>query len=192
MKSQAFHSTLREKYRRQRGCSSLRQRRASVCSKMLDMQTNCADPSHAPELPQARSRLGHLIGSVYRQWRRQVDLSFKDVGLSDATRMPLLVLYVQRTPMRQKDLAQALYLDSSSLVRVLAQLRQAHLVDWSCDPADRRTKYIVLTPQGEHMASLILQKSLDIEQAILADLSPQELEVTRAVLHKISQRFETL
>lgn len=148
--------------------------------------------TNASDLTQARSRFGHLIGSVYRQWRRQVDLSFKDLGLSDATRMPLLVLHVQGAPMRQKDVAQALSLDTSSLVRVLAQLREAALVDWACDPTDRRTKCIALTPQGEHVAAQILRKSLEIEQTILADLTPQELEVTRSALHKIAQRFEAM
>ena len=157
------------------------------------MQTNSLpSATDAPDLTQARSRFGHLIGSVYRQWRRQVDLSFKDLGLSDATRMPLLVLHVQGAPMRQKDLAQALSLDTSSLVRVLAQLRAAALVDWACDPADRRTKCIALTPQGAHVASQILRKSLDIEQAILADLSPHELDITRSALHKIALRFEAM
>lgn len=119
-----------------------------------------------------------------------MDVSFKGLGLSDASRMPLLVMYVHGQPMRQKDLAQTLYLDTSSLVRVLAQLRTAQLVDWSVDPADRRAKCIALTVQGEQVAAKILDASLEIEQAILADVTPQELETTRHVLQKISQRFD--
>ncbi|PJX23876.1 MarR family transcriptional regulator [Advenella sp. S44] len=140
---------------------------------------------------QSRSRFGFLLGSVYRQWRRQIDLNFKDLGLSDATRMPLLVLYVQDKAMRQKDLAQALYLDSSSLVRVLAQLQNAHLVQWDTDPADRRTKCIALTLAGRKVAALILEKSMQIEQTILADLSADEIHVTRRALEKISDRLES-
>src|SRR5690606_13933294 len=131
---------------------------------------------------QARSRFGFLLGSVYRQWRRQIDLNFKDLGLSDATRMPLLVLYVQNRALLQKDLAQALYLDPSSLVRVLAQLQKAHLVQWDNDPADRRTKCIALTPAGREVAALILKKSMEIEQTILADLSASEVHITRQAL----------
>ncbi|MCD2513416.1 MarR family winged helix-turn-helix transcriptional regulator [Comamonas endophytica] len=157
------------------------------------MQTNSVvDSSDAPGFSPARSRFGLLVASVYRQWRRQVDLSFKDLGLSDATRTPLLALYERGGPMRQKDLADALYLDSSSLVRVLAQLRQAQLVDWDCDPADRRTKCIALTDKGHETAGLILAKSLEIERTLLAGLSSEEQQVTRAVLQKISQRFAAL
>ena len=160
------------------------------------MQTNNSESADsaatASEIEQARSRFAALLGGVYRQWRRQVDLSFRDLGLSDATRVPLLALYVQGQAMLQKDLAEALSLDSSSLVRVLAQLRAAQWVDWDSDPADRRTKRIDLTPAGREAARLILAKSMEIEKTILADLSPQELEVTRGALEKIARRFDAL
>ena len=71
---------------------------------------------------------------VYRQWRRQVDLSFKDLGLSDATRTPLLVLYEQGGPLRQKDLADALYLDSSSLVRAACRVKATAATTYSSRP----------------------------------------------------------
>ena len=156
------------------------------------MQTNSPDNQPSAQEPfQARSRFGFLLGSVYRQWRREIDLNFKDLGLSDATRMPLLVLYVQDTALRQKDLAQALFLDSSSLVRVLAQLHKAQLVQWDTDPADRRTKCIALTPAGREVAALILKKSMEIEQSILAELSANDVNVTRGALEKISERLES-
>jgi MarR family transcriptional regulator for hemolysin len=132
------------------------------------------------------------VGRVYRQWRRQVDLSFKALGLSDATRLPLIELYVRGEPLRQKDLADALLLDTSSLVRVLAYLREADLIDWTVDAADRRSKRIALTPAGHRTAALILARSLEIERTILADLSPEELEITRRSLQKISRRFDDL
>lgn len=171
---------------------ALAQQKDEERRKILGMQTNSADLSrdNAPELVQARCRFGQLIGSVYRQWRKKVDESFKGNGLTDATRMPLLVLYTQGEAMLQKDLAHALSLDTSSLVRVLAQLRDAEYVQWASSPEDRRTKCIVLTPQGEAIAAQILQKSLEIERAILAGLSPEELAVTRGALHKIAQSFE--
>ncbi len=64
---------------------------------------------------------------AFRQWRKKVDESFKEQGLTDASRMPLLMLYTHGEAMLQKDLAQALSLDTSSLVRVLDQLRDGEL-----------------------------------------------------------------
>jgi MarR family transcriptional regulator for hemolysin len=157
------------------------------------MQTKSQDQAPAAhELAQVRSRFGRLIGSVYRQWRRQVDLSFKEQGLTDATRMPLVVLYAKDQALLQKELAQALHLETSSLVRVLDQLRRMELVDWSNDPDDRRTKRIALTPAGRKAAAQIVDKSLEIEQQILAGLSAEELAITRATLEKIARRFGEL
>jgi MarR family transcriptional regulator for hemolysin len=106
--------------------------------------------------------------------------------------MPLLALHVHGQAMRQKELAQALHLETSSLVRVLDQLREMQLVDWDSDPTDRRTKCIALTPQGRETAALILQKSTEIEQVLLADLTAEELQTTRSALKKIVRRFEQL
>ncbi|NUZ06595.1 MarR family winged helix-turn-helix transcriptional regulator [Piscinibacter koreensis] len=145
-----------------------------------------------PDLAQARSRFGLLLGSVYRQWRRQVDLGFREMGLTDATRAPLLQLYVHEQPLRQKDLASNLSLDTSSLVRVLAQLQEAGLIDCGSDPADRRSKSIALTDAGRATAARIVAKSIEIENVILADLAPDEVEVTRRTLQKIAQRFDAL
>lgn len=142
-----------------------------------------------PDLSYARTRFGLLIGSVYRQWRRQIDNSFGDMNLSDATRMPLLALYVQTQPMRQKELAEELFLETSSLVRVLEQLRQRKLVEWESDPADRRTKYISLTAEGRTVAAAILKKSLQLEGQILAGVTAEELEITRTTLSRISNQF---
>lgn len=150
------------------------------------MTTTASAPQHR------RTRFGLLVGSVYRQWRRQIDMAFKDEGLSDATRSPLIALYDHGEPMRQKDLAHALYLDTSSLVRVLAYLRKSGLVDWQQDPQDRRGKLIALTPQGHATVTSILAKSLDIERTILADLTPEEFAATQRALQKISQRFQSM
>jgi MarR family transcriptional regulator for hemolysin len=145
--------------------------------------------SHAPAAAGSRKRFGLLVAGVYRQWRRQVDLSLKQLDLTDATRTPLLALYDHGEPLRQKDLAQVLGLDSSSLVRVLAQLCSRGLVQWQCDAHDRRAKCFSLTAQGQATAQLIVGKSLEIEQLILADLSAEELVITRLALSKIQQRF---
>lgn len=149
-------------------------------------------PDTAPDLLQARCRFGLLIGSVFRQWRKKVDECCKVQGLTDASRMPLLMLYTQGEAMLQKDLAQALSLDTSSLVRVLDQLREADLVQWACAPSDRRTKCIGLTSQGEEVAAKILRITLAIEQSILAGLSDEELAITRASLRKIALNFERM
>lgn len=149
-----------------------------------------ADPAR---IQQARARLGRLIGAVYRRWRRAVDQSFRELGLTDATRAPLMALYESdAAALRQKELAEILALDKSSLVRVLSQLREMGLVEWETDESDRRAKSIRLTAAGQTMAERMVAKSLEIEAQILHTLTPAELRTTREALEKIARRLDEL
>src|SRR4051794_6886695 len=99
--------------------------------------------SGEPHVPQ--KRFGSLIGLAARQWRRAVDLRLQKYGLTEATWTPLLRLAQASEPMRQKDLAAALSLDSSSVVRILNGLEDAGLIERREDPEDRRAKAIAIT-----------------------------------------------
>ncbi|MBY4897161.1 MarR family winged helix-turn-helix transcriptional regulator [Cupriavidus sp. AU9028] len=155
--------------------------------------SSAAVSADTARIEQARARLGRLVGAVYRRWRRAVDQSFRELGLTDASRAPLVALYESDAPgMRQKDLAEILALDKSSLVRVLSQLRELGLVEWETEETDRRAKSIRLTHEGRAMAERMVAKSLEIEAQILQTLSPAELQTTRQALEKISRRLDEI
>ena len=138
------------------------------------------------------TRFGRLITSVYREWRRQVDQIFKDMEMSEATRMPIIVLYDHGATMRQKDLAEALAQDGSSLFRTLNLLRDKGLISWVTDPDDRRAKQISLTGTGHEMALKILERSRWIEARVMSDYDSADLATTRALLEKTLHRLEQL
>lgn len=152
------------------------------------MQPNLP-PEAAAGLTDPATRFGRLISAVYREWRRQVDLVLQDMDLSEATRMPLLVLLDHGSELRQKDLAQALAIDSSSLFRVLNALRRRGYLDWTADPCDRRAKLIRLTAKGHEIAHLVRNKSLEIEEKILAGHAPADMALTRAFLEHLLERL---
>ena len=155
------------------------------------MQPNSETPPQLDE--HVRARFGRLVGAVYRKWRKAVDQHFREMGLTDATRAPLLALYESSEPVvRQKDLAETLSLEKSSLVRILSRLRELGLIEWETAQEDRRAKSIRLTRQGRALAERIVAKSLEIEASLLDDLTAQELRITRQALEKIARRFDTL
>lgn len=157
---------------------------------MVDMSTYSTDSSAEPcKAEPSQTRFGLLVGGVYRRWRREVDETFQPMGLSDATRMPMLILHASDGPMRQKDIAEALFIDTSALVRVLDVLKKMQFIEWQNDPADRRSKWIALTAEGRAVAAAILQKSLEIERTILAGIAADELQITRKVLARILDDF---
>lgn len=148
------------------------------------------DPLPADAAP---ARFGRLIGTLARKWRRAVDQSFREIGLTDATRAPLIALHDSPvSAMRQKDLAELLSLEKSSLVRVLSQLRDMGLVEWCVDPDDRRAKSIQLSARGRELARQVLARSLEVERKLLEGLSPEEVQLTRQALEKIARQFDAL
>lgn len=135
------------------------------------------------QLPQ---RLGSLVGLIYRQWRKVLNTRLKAYGVSDASWMPLLTLAKAGRPLRQKELADRLFLDTSSMVRVLLKLRTEGLVDWVPTPEDRRAKAISLTPEGLKLVSNVEGFSLALEQELLCDIPPEAVAITRQVLSQIA------
>ena len=72
-----------------------------------------------------RDGFGSVVARTGRQRRRAVDRRLQRFGLSEAAWLPLIHLARAPAPMRQKDLAAALALDGSSVVRLLDALATA-------------------------------------------------------------------
>jgi MarR family transcriptional regulator for hemolysin len=139
-----------------------------------------------------KKRLGSLIGLAARQWRRAVDLRLQEFDLTEATWVPLVQLARSTEPMRQRDLAAALSLDSSSLVRVLNNLEAAGLVERGANEEDRRAKAIVITAAGRTLVERLERISEDLERELLAGLPPSEAVATRRVLDHVCEKLVRL
>lgn len=137
------------------------------------------------DIGEADERLGALIGLTNRQWRRAVDLRLQKYGLTEAMWMPLLRLAQASAPMRQKDLAAALLLDSSSIVRILNGLEEAGLIERTEDKEDRRAKAIGITSQGRSLVRKVEATSEDVQREVLAGLSPDDIATAKRVLDDI-------
>jgi MarR family transcriptional regulator for hemolysin len=137
-------------------------------------------------------RLGGLIGRTGRQWRRVVDLRMQPFDLTEATWLPLIHLSRAVEPMRQKDLAVALALDKSSVVRIVKGLEDAGLITRGEDQEDHRAKPILITPKGRELADQVECVSQELERELLAEVGPGALATTRDVLERLSAHLERL
>jgi MarR family transcriptional regulator for hemolysin len=151
------------------------------------MQTNSPEirMRDTPGLHLSEKRLGSLIGLTARQWRRAVDLRLQKYGLTEATWAPLLRLAQASAPMRQKELAAALSLDSSSVVRILSGLEEAGLIERREDVEDRRAKAIAITDHGHALVRKVEAVSEDVQREVLAGLAHDDIAVARQVLEAI-------
>ena len=134
---------------------------------------------------QLRGGFASLVARAARQWRRTVDRRLQPFGLTEATWLPLIYLARATVPMRQKDLAAALALDGSSVVRLLDALEASELVERREEDGDRRARILVPTRRGLSIVEQVEAVSREVRNAALAGVSDDQLEAATAVLEQI-------
>ncbi len=138
-----------------------------------------------------RDGFGSVVARTGRQRRRAVDRRLQRFGLSEAAWLPLIHLARAPAPMRQKDLAAALALDGSSVVRLLDALATAGLITRE-EGADRRAKTIAVTAQGRWIIERVEAVSRDVRNATLAGLSDAEIAQAAHMLEVVCRNLARL
>lgn len=123
-----------------------------------------------------RHRFGFRLVLLARRWRQAIDAELQAAGLTDAAWRPLIHLHRQGGGMRQKELAAALGVDGSSVVRLIAILEERGLLERRCDPGDGRAKCLSLTPAGVELVGQMQTMILAAEETLLSGFSDDELE----------------
>jgi len=118
---------------------------------------------------------GPLLVTVARRWRLELDHQLAKTGLSDATWGPLIHINDAKVPYAQKELAASVGIDGSTLVRLLDSLEERQLVERHNDPADRRTRRIVITRAGKLLVGQIRKALASPEAQMLAGLSEADI-----------------
>lgn len=155
----------------------------------MTWQAKGADVAEQDDL---QASFAPLLAQLTRQWRRAVDRRLQPYGLSEATWRPLLHLSRAGETMNQRELAAALGVDSSAVVRLLDQLQASGLIERREDEADRRAKTLHITPAGQDIAAQVESVSRAVRAQALAGIAPQELAATHAVLSRISASLAEL
>ena len=127
-----------------------------------------------------------LMAQINRQWRRAIDRRLQPLGLTEATWLPLLHLARAAEPMRQKDLAASMGLDSSSVVRLLDGLQGAGFID-RLEGVDRRAKTVHLTPLGEATVKEVEAIVSEGRDKLFAAVPAHELESAFRVLEQLAE-----
>jgi MarR family transcriptional regulator for hemolysin len=142
-----------------------------------------------PRAPARRAAFGALLSRTYRQWRRAADLRLQPFDLTEATWLPLIRIARAAEPPRQKDLAASLFVDNSSVVRLLDNLEAAGLVERR-EGEDRRAKIVVLTPRGRAIADKVETAARKVRTDALAGLSDKDIETTIRVLEHVCRALD--
>ncbi|MGI0073603.1 MAG: MarR family winged helix-turn-helix transcriptional regulator [Nitrosotalea sp.] len=91
----------------------------------------------------------------------------------------------------QKELADFLSLDSSTLVPVIDKMEQNGFVTRKPDPNDRRNNRIFITKKSESVIDSIVDAILKLRKAVYKDISTRDIEITKKVLQKMTENAES-
>ncbi len=91
----------------------------------------------------------------------------------------------------QKELADFLSLDASSLVPVIDKLEQNQFVTRKPDPKDRRNNRIFITKKSESVIDSIVDAILKLRKAVYKNISAHDIEITKTVLRRMTKNAES-
>lgn len=131
------------------------------------------------------------MAQVNKQWRRTLDRLLAPLGLTQALWVPLLHLQHSQGDMRQKDLAQSLALDSSSVVRLIDGLQAQGWVE-RLDDADRRVKRIRLTDAGHTQVQAVQKIVTSARSNVMQSFTPELLAPVMNALDDMLQAMARL
>ena len=90
----------------------------------------------------------------------------------------------------QKDLADKIFVDGSTLVPVIDKMEKNGLVERKPDPKDRRNNLIFLTKISESLVDSIIKIILQLRKEFYKGISEKEQENTKTILRKIIDNTE--
>lgn len=111
-------------------------------------------------------------------------------GLPGAKWKVVIALAI-RNGLSQKELADFLSLDASSLVPVIDRLEQDQFVTRKPDPKDRRNNRIFATKKSESIVGSVVDSILNLRKIAYRNIPVRDIETTKAVLGKVIENTES-
>lgn len=128
---------------------------------------------------------GLLLSRIARAVNRSLARSLGELGLR-SQQFAIIHRLADSGPASQAELAGALRVHASNLVRVLDELEAAGLIGRRRDPLDRRRQLIGVTAAGARLLGRAEQIAADTERDLLVPLSAAERAQLRRLLAKLA------
>ena len=127
-----------------------------------------------------------VVAAVHEVSMRTNDLIGQALAghrLTPATFQALWAIDPAEAPPSMKVVAERLHCNAPNLTFITNQLVERGLVERTVDPADRRSRVLVLTVEGRRLREQLLQTAL--EKTPLAVLSDEELRQMAGLLDRV-------
>jgi len=139
-----------------------------------------------------RDRFGEKMGEVARLWRVRMNRRLQPYGLSIGQWLALRALARKGDGTVQKDLAEAIGVEGSTLVGLLDRLTKAGLVERREAPHDRRFKCVHLSKDAWRRIAELEELHRQLRYELFEGISEPELSLCVSVLERIASRIQDL
>lgn len=157
----------------------------------LTNEDSMTSPRVLPTLDETRfsdMALTFRIMRLATVWRTQLDRALRPHGMTSASMRPMAYLMMMPDGATQSDLAAAMNVDCSALVRILDLLEKQKLITRLQDTRDRRAKKLVLTSAGQERCTLFHTIAAQLEKNVRQNLTEDQV---RSLIHDLSCMLET-
>ena len=127
---------------------------------------------------------------VARRWRSLLDDKLRLIGQSSARMEALAAIINSPALSAQVDIAKRLRIEGPTMTRMLDTLEADGLVERLPDPADRRTKQLRLTADGERVLEEIFAIADEMRDRLLDGLPADKVEELNGVLGLLNERLD--
>lgn len=138
------------------------------------------------------SSLGVSVFLASKSQERLAELEMKkQLGLTPSQWKIILALSLT-DGLTQKELADKIYVDGSTLVPILDKMEQNGLIERKADSNDRRINRIFLTSKAESTVDSIILIVLQLRKMMYRGVSEEEMNSARKVLDTITKNSDEL
>jgi MarR family transcriptional regulator for hemolysin len=135
--------------------------------------------------------VGMAIKKSSKSIEKAVDIEVrKQFDLSGGQWKVIIALSIQNG-LSQKDLAERIFLDGTTLVPIIDGMEKKGLVERKTDPKDRRNNNVFLTSKSESFVDPIIEIFFRMRKIVFKNISESDLELTKNTLKKITVNAES-
>ena len=127
---------------------------------------------------------------VARRWRSLLDERLRLMGQSSARMEALAAIMNSPALSAQVNIAKRLRIEGPTMTRMLDTLEKDGLVERLADPADRRTKQLRLTGEGQAVLADIFAVADELRDRLLDGLSADRIDELNGILGLLTERLD--
>ena len=135
--------------------------------------------------------LGNLIRETFRVFNKRIEEQVAQEDIITTEHFTVLHL-INENDVIQKDIAECLGKDKSSILRIIDALEKVELVRRVSDKNDRRKNFLMITKKGHSILNQYKKIGSEIMIQLQENIEPTEMKMFREVLIKLKTNAEKI